>query len=97
MKGLIAGVAFGLITVAIMLPLKLENKRTVLLVSFISRFVIGYLIAIAVAALPWPGWLIGVAIGLLFSAPQAVMTKSYGPILGNGVIGGALIGFILKH
>jgi hypothetical protein len=94
-KGLIAGVLFGLVTVAIMAPLKIEDKRTVLIASFVSRFAIGLLIA--VAALPGAGWLAGIIVGLLLSIPQALLTRSYGPILGNGVIGGALIGFILNH
>jgi hypothetical protein len=94
-KGLIAGVVFGLLTVAIMMPLKLEDKRTVLITSFISRFSIGFLIA--VAALPGPGWLAGIIVGLLLSLPQALLTRMYGPIIGNGVIGGAIVGFILNH
>jgi hypothetical protein len=94
-KGLIAGVVFGIVTVAIMLPLKLEDKRTVLVASFISRFSIGFLIAIV--ALPGPGWLGGIIVGLFLSLPQALLTRMYGPIIGNGVIGGAIFGFILNH
>jgi len=95
LKGIVAGVAFGLVTVAIMLPLKIEDKRAVLIASFVSRFAIGFLIA--VVALPWPGWLDGIVVGLLLSLPQALLTRSYGPILGNGVVGGAIVGFVLNH
>jgi fructose-specific phosphotransferase system IIC component len=94
-KGLIAGLVFGIVTVAIMLPLKIDDKRNVLIVSFISRFTIG--LAIAVTALPGPGWLTGIVIGLLLSLPQAMLTRMYGPILGNGAIGGAIVGFLFNH
>jgi hypothetical protein len=95
LTGLIAGVAFGVVTVAIMLPLKLDDKRAVLTASFISRLTIGFIIATLV--LPMPGWLAGLLIGLVLSIPQAIVTRSYGPILGNGAIGGAIIGAIVPH
>jgi len=94
-KGLIAGVVFGLVTVAITLPLKIDDKRNVLIVSFISRFTSGLMIA--VVTLPGPGWLGGIIIGLLLSLPQAMLTRMYGPILGNGAIGGAIVGFLLHR
>ena len=90
--GVVLGLAFAIVTVAIMTPLKIDDKRTVLIASFVSRFSIGFLIA--VVALPWPGWLIGATLGLVLSVPQALLTRSYGPILGNGLIGGAIVGFI---
>ena len=94
-KGIIAGIVYAIVTVAIMLPIKMEDKNAALIASFISRFAIGLLIA--VAALPGPGWLAGVVIGLLLSLPQAVLTRMYGPLLGNGIIGGAIVGFVLNH
>lgn len=94
-KGVIAGAVYAIVTVGIMLPIKMEDKNAALIASFISRFSIGLLIA--VATLPGPGWLAGVVIGLLLSLPQAVLTRMYGPLLGNGIIGGAIIGFILSR
>jgi hypothetical protein len=41
--------------------------------------------------LPWPGWLIGIAFGLVISLPDAVITKAYLPILIGGAIGGTII------
>jgi fructose-specific phosphotransferase system IIC component len=92
-KGIIAGVIFAIVTVAIMLPLKFDDKRAALIASFVSRFSIGFLIAVVV--LPLPGWLLGLLVGFVLSVPQAIITRSYGPIIGNGVIGGAIIGFVV--
>ena len=92
-KGVIAGMIFGIVTVAIMLPMTFDDKRSALIASFVSRFSIGFLIAVVV--LPLPGWLLGLLIGLVLSLPQAIITRSYGPIIGNGVIGGAIVGFVL--
>lgn len=38
------------------------------------------------------GWTKGILIGLLISLPDALITKAYLPIIGLGVIGGAIIG-----
>jgi multisubunit Na+/H+ antiporter MnhB subunit len=92
-KGVIAGVIFAIVTVAIMLPMRFDDKRAALVASFVSRFSIGFLIAVVV--LPLPGWLLGLLIGFVLSVPQAIITRSYGPIIGNGVIGGTIIGFVL--
>jgi hypothetical protein len=93
MKGIIAGSIFAIVTVAIMLPMRFDDKRAALAASFVDRFAIGFLIAVVV--LPLPGWLLGLLIGLVLSVPQAIITRSYGPIIGNGVIGGTIIGFVL--
>jgi len=95
LTGLIAGLAFGIVTVAIMLPLKIDDKPAVLWASFISRLTIGFIIAVLV--LPLPGWLSGLIVGVVLSLPQAILTRSYGSILGNGAIGGAIVGAILHH
>jgi fructose-specific phosphotransferase system IIC component len=95
LTGLIAGLAFGIVTVAIMLPLKFEDKRAALIASFISRLTIGFIIV--VLDLPLAGWLSGLLLGFILSVPQAIVTRSYGPILGNGAVGGAIIGFIVHH
>ena len=59
--------------------------------AFLSRFGIG--LVIALVQLPsWPGWLIGLVFGLLLSLPDALVTKSYAPILIGGAIGGVIIG-----
>jgi len=91
--GLLCGLIFGAIDVALMLPMSFPDKRTALLAAFFSRFAIG--LVIPVLQLPsWPGWLIGLVFGLLLSLPDAIVTKSYLPILMSGAIGGAIIGGI---
>jgi hypothetical protein len=50
-----------------------------------------------ILVLPLPGWLAGLLIGVVLSLPQAILTRSYGPILGNGAVGGAIVGLILQH
>ena len=91
--GLISGLIFGAIAVAMMLPLSFPDKPTALLAAFISRFGIG--LVIGCVQLPWPGWIIGVVFGLLLSIPNALITKAYLPILLTGAIGGAIIGGLL--
>ena len=93
--GLIAGLIFGAVDVALMLPMSFPNKRTALVAAFLSRFGIG--LVIPLVNLPtWPGWLVGVTFGVLLSLPDAVVTKAYAPILISGAIGGLIIGGITR-
>jgi hypothetical protein len=89
--GLIAGLLFGAVDVAIMLPMDFPDKKTALIGAFLSRFAIGFLIPLV--KMPLPPVLIGALVGLLVSLPDAVITKAYIPILASGIIGGALIGW----
>ena len=91
--GALCGLIFGLLAVATMIPLSFPDKRAALTAAFVDRFAIG--LVIGVAALAWPGWLVGLFFGLLLSAPSAIITKAWAPILGMGAAGGALIGFIV--
>ena len=91
--GLLCGLIFGGVDVALMLPMSFPDKRTALLAAFFSRFGIGFVIPLI--NLPtWPGWVIGLVIGVLLSLPDAVITKTYGPILLSGAVGGLIIGGI---
>ncbi len=93
--GLIAGLIFGAVDVALMMPISFPDKRTALIAAFLSRFGIG--LVIPLVNLPtWPGWLVGVVFGVLLSLPDAVVTKSYAPILISGAIGGVIIGGITR-
>jgi hypothetical protein len=93
--GLIAGLIFGAVDVALMLPMSFPDKRTALVAAFLSRFGIG--LVIPLVNLPtWPGWLVGVTFGVLLSLPDAVVTKAYAPILVSGAIGGLIIGGITR-
>jgi len=95
LAGLISGVLFGAIDVALMLPMSFPDKKTALLAAFISRFGIG--LVIPLVQLPsWPGWLVGATFGLLLSLPDAIVTKAYAPILISGAIGGMIIGGVTR-
>ena len=95
MLGVVCGLVFGAIDIGIMLPMTFPDKKAAITAAFIARFGIGF--AIGAARLPWPGWLVGLIFGLLLSVPDAIITKSYGPIIGMGVIGGTIIGFLVSR
>jgi len=74
-----------------MLPMSFPDKTTALLAAFIARFGLG--LVIALVQLPsWPGWLVGLVLGVLLSLPDALITKAYAPILIVGALGGMIIG-----
>jgi hypothetical protein len=92
--GVLSGIVFGAISVAIMLPLSFPDKRAALLGAFVNRFGIG--VVIGCAALPgWPGWAMGIVFALLLSLPAAIISKAYAPILIIGAMGGAIIGGLI--
>jgi hypothetical protein len=92
--GLLAGLVFGALDVALMLPMSFPDKTAALLGAFASRFTIGFVIG-CVQLPSWPGWLVGLLFGLLISLPDAIITHKYAPILGLGGIGGLIIGGLI--
>lgn len=93
-KALIAGFLFGLIAVAIMVPMDFggqSKKRDALLAAFIERFSIGFIIPLI--SLPIPHFATGLLLGVLLSLPSAIITKNYIPIIVMGALGGISIGF----
>src|ERR1041385_4594880 len=90
--GVVAGLVFGTLAVAAMLPLAFPDKRAALTAAFVDRFAIGFVLGLV--SLPWPGWVVGLVIGLLLSAPSAIITKAWKPILAFGAVGGLVIGLI---
>src|SRR3954465_15021405 len=90
--GLICGLVFGVADVLLMLPMSFPDKRTALMGAFADRFAIGFLACVVV--LPWPGWAIGLLVGILISLPSAIITKAYLPIMALGAVGGAIVGFV---
>ncbi len=96
--GVLSGIIYGALSAASMIPLAFPDKRAALLGAFLNRFAIGVVIGAAVGA-PQLGriapWLVGLAAGVLISAPDAIITKAYAPILVLGAVGGALIGFVV--
>jgi hypothetical protein len=86
------GLAFGTIAVLLMLPLSFPNKRAALAGAFASRFAIGFLVPLV--AMPIPGVMKGIVVGLLVSLPDAIITRGYVPILATGAVGGGIIGWM---
>ena len=94
--GLVGGVAFGIADVLLMLPMQFPDKRTALIGAFLSRFAIGFLIPFCkIPGMAWP--LSGALVGLLISLPDAVITKAYAPIIGTGILGGAILGWVASR
>ena len=93
--GAVCGVLFGAIVVLMMLPMEFPDKRAALIGAFLNRFGVGFVIG--AAHLPLPGWVTGVIFGLLLSLPDAIITKAYFPIIVLGVLGGAVIGFVVDR
>ena len=89
--GLIAGLIFGAVDVALMIPMDFPDRKTAMLGAFASRFAIGFLIPLV--KMPLPAWAIGALVGVLVSVPDAIITKAYAPILGTGLLGGLVIGW----
>src|SRR5687768_15056926 len=90
--GVVAGIVWGALSVASMLPLEFPDRRAALLGAFLNRFAIGLLIPLV--ELSAPRWAIGLGVGVLLSLPDAIITKEYLPILGLGAIGGLVIGWL---
>ncbi|HUQ84592.1 MAG TPA: hypothetical protein VM076_25790 [Gemmatimonadaceae bacterium] len=98
--GLLAGVLYGALSAASMLPLQFPDKRAALLGAFLNRLAIGVVIGAVIGApqvdsLRLPAWAIGLAAGIILSAADAVITKAYVPILLLGALGGAVIGWVV--
>ena len=93
--GIFAGVIYGALSAASMIPLQFPDKHAALLGAFINRFSIGFVIG--AVALPWPGWASGLVIGILLSLADAIITKAYAPIIVLGAIGGAIIGWVVQQ
>ena len=91
--GIVCGVVFGAVSVGTMIPLNLEDKRTAMAGAFVNRFSIGFVIG--ATNLPMAGWLSGLLFGLLLSLADAIITKSWIPIIVLGAIGGIAIGFVV--
>jgi len=92
-NGLIAGLIFGILDIIPMFFLDgFADKNSAIIGAFLNRFAIG--LFIFSVDFPIKGWLKGLIIGLLLSLPDAIITKAFGPILGMGIIGGLVIGFI---
>ena len=98
--GLLAGLVYGALSAASMIPLSFPNKRAALTGAFLNRFSIGVVLGAAIGApqldvLRLSPWALGLIAGVLLSAADAVITRAYLPILGLGALGGAVIGWLV--
>ena len=57
-----------------------------------SRILLGMICGLV---LPLPSWDQGLIFGILLSLPDAIITKTYAPILILGAVGGVIIGLIV--
>jgi len=94
LTGVVAGLALGVIDVLLMLPLSFPDKKAALLGAFINRFAIGFVVVNINP--PMPFWVKGILVGLILSLPDAIITKTYIPILATGIIGGLLVSFLSR-
>ena len=85
------GVTVGVVDVLLMLPLQFSDRSAALLGAFFARFALGFFSA--TARLPLRPLWTGIVVGLLTSAPDAIITKAYAPILSTGVLFGAICGW----
>jgi len=95
--GTICGLAFGIIDVLVMIPLEYENNRKrneAMSSAFVERFMIGFLIPNVNLGIH-PA-LVGLLLGAGLSVPSAIITRAYAPIIGIGIVGSVIIGFIVK-
>jgi len=91
--GALLGLAFGVADVLLMLPMSFSDKRAALLGAFCARFALGFFAA--TVRLPMPVVAAGVLVGVLTSLPDAIITKAYVPIVGTGIIFGAIAGWVV--
>jgi hypothetical protein len=73
LRGVLSGLAFGALSVGMMLPMKFPDKPAALLGAFLNRFGVG--LVIGCVRLPWPGSAVGLFFGLLLSLPDASLPE----------------------
>jgi len=93
--GLLLGLGFGVLDVLIMIPLPEKDrrkKREAMAGAFLERFMLGFLIPNVDLGVHYA--ITGALLGLGLSVPTAIITRVYAPIIGIGIVGGLVIGFI---
>ena len=81
-----------------MIPLHFPDKRTALTGAFLNRFTIGVVIGVVIGAtIGAPAWLVGIGVGVLISAADAVITKGLPSDSRSGAPGGAIIGEVIAR
>jgi hypothetical protein len=78
-----------------MLPLEFDSaaeKRQAITGAFVERFFLGFLIGPAASGLGVNGIIIGALLGVGLSLGTALITKTWAPILGMGLLTGIAVG-----
>ena len=91
----LAGLAVAVVAAGLMLPITFpsaEQKRLALLAALVDRFLLGFVIGPVAAGLDANGMLVGALVGLGLSLPTAMITRSYAPVLGIGLVAGVGVG-----
>jgi hypothetical protein len=91
--GVVLGLVIGTVDVLLMLPLQFPDKRAALLGAFCSRFALGFFAA--TVRVPMHPVAAGVLVGILTSLPDAIITRTFAPILITGVVFGAIAGWVV--
>ena len=91
--GLVCGIVFSAVSVATMIPLPLKDKKITMAGAFVNCFAIGFVTG--ATTLPLPMWGSGLLFGVLLSLPDAIITKSWIPIMVLGAIGGLACGAVI--
>ena len=92
--GIILGLVYGVIDIIPMLRMNLPDKRAAITGAFINRFSIGFLVPNSLPGLD--PILRGLLLGTVLSLPDAIITKSYVPIMGLGIVGGLVVGVVTR-
>ncbi len=90
--GVLCGLIFAGIDVALMIPLSFPDKRAAVLGAFIAWFAIGFVFA--TSACLGRTWAVGLFIGYCLAWPMPSLPKAAAPILGTGALGSLVIGWI---
>jgi hypothetical protein len=91
----IAGTVAAVIDSSVMLPLDFDSaaeKRRAIAGAFCERFFLGFLIGPVAAGLGVNGIIMGALLGLGLSLGTAVITRTWAPILGMGLLTGIAVG-----
>jgi hypothetical protein len=91
---LTAGLLCAVVDTASMIPLAFPTQRDkrVAMTSAFERFVLGPTIGPVTRALGGRGVIVGPVYALAASTPTALITRSYAPVLGMGVLNGLAVG-----
>ncbi|MCA9636066.1 MAG: hypothetical protein KC420_08555 [Myxococcales bacterium] len=93
--GLYAGLIFGVLDVLAMIPLEIDHKTEAMIGAFIGRFSIGFIVPNL--RLDLHPALKGLLVGVVLSLQVAVIAGVWGPIVGIGGVGGAIVGLVERR